>query len=216
MNGADRATGRRPRTPSAQVASELLNAAESVLVKDGMRGLTVRAVAAEAGVAPMSVYNHFGGKAGLLAALPLRWLGRLEAAIEAGEEADARARLRHCCLQYREFALANPQLYAILFEGAALGERESARVRKHAGGCLGLLARNVELAAAAGVIAVRDADEAAQQIWCALHGAVALEMRGLAQTLDTAATYRALVETILRGLSACCGKSGRQAVAPGN
>ena len=72
MNGADRATGRRPRTPSAQVASELLNAAESVLVKDGMRGLTVRAVAAEAGVAPMSVYNHFGGKAGLLAALPLR------------------------------------------------------------------------------------------------------------------------------------------------
>ena len=62
MNGADRATGRRPRTPSAQVTSELLNAAESVLVKVGMRGLTVRAVAAEAGVAPMSVYNQFGGK----------------------------------------------------------------------------------------------------------------------------------------------------------
>lgn len=95
MNGADHATGRRPRTPSAQVASELLNAAESVLVKDGMRGLTVRAVAAKAGVAPMSVYNQFGGKAGLLAALPLRGLGRLEVAMEAGEEADARARLRH-------------------------------------------------------------------------------------------------------------------------
>jgi len=202
MNAADHATGRRPRTPSALVASELLNAAESVLAKDGMRGLTVRAVAAKAGVAPMSVYNQFGGKAGLLAALPLRGLGRLEAAIEADEEADARARLRHCCLQYREFALANAQLYAILFEGAALGERESARVRrKHAGGCLALLARNVELAAAAGVIAVRDADETAQQIWCALHGAVALELRGLAQTLDTAATYHALVETLLRGLA---------------
>jgi|tagenome__1003787_1003787.scaffolds.fasta_scaffold20979909_3 hypothetical protein len=40
MNGADRATGRRSRTPSAQVASELLNAAESALVKVGMRGLT--------------------------------------------------------------------------------------------------------------------------------------------------------------------------------
>jgi hypothetical protein len=128
------------------VAPELLNAAEGVLVKDGLRGLTVRAVAAEAGVAPMSVYNQFGGK-------------------------------------------------------AALGERESARARKHAGGCLGLLARNVELAAAAGVIAVRDAREAAQQIWCALHGAVALELGGLAQTLDPAATYRALVETILRGLA---------------
>ncbi len=114
MNGADRATGRRPRTPSARVASELLNAAESVLVKDGLRGLTVRAVAAEAGVAPMSVYNQFGGKAGLLAALPLRGPARLEAAIEADEEADARASLRHCCLRYREFALANPQLYGHL------------------------------------------------------------------------------------------------------
>jgi AcrR family transcriptional regulator len=190
MDGADRATGRRPRTPSAQVASELLNAAERVLAEDGMRGLTVRAVAAKAGVAPMSVYNQFGGKAGLLAALPLRGLGRLEAAIEAGQEADARARLRRCCLQYREFALANPRLYAILVEGAA-----------HAGGCLAPLARNVELAAAAGVIAVRDANEAAQQIWCALHGAVALELSGLAQTLDPAQTYRALVDTILRGLA---------------
>lgn len=201
MNGADHATGRRPRTPSARVAPELLHAAERVLVKDGLRGLTVRAVAAEAGVAPMSVYNQFGGKAGLLAALPLAGLRRLEAAIEAGEEADAGARLRHCCLQYREFALANPQLYDLLFEGAAPGERESARGRKHAGGCLSLLARNVELAAAAGVIAVRDAYEAAQQIWCALHGAVALELRGLAQTLDPAQTYRALVDTILRGLA---------------
>jgi AcrR family transcriptional regulator len=201
MNGANHATGRRSRTPSAQVAPELLNAAESVLVKDGMRGLTVRAVAAAAGVAPMCVYNQFGGKGALLAALLLRGLARLEAAIEGGDEADARARLRHCCLRYREFALANPQIYAILFERAALGEGESARIRKHAGGCLDLLARNVELAAAAGAIAVRDAREAAQQIWCALHGAVALELGGLAQALDTAATYRALVETILRGLA---------------
>lgn len=58
MNGADRAAGRRPPMPSAQVATELLNAAESVLVMDGIRGLTVRAAAAKAGVAPMSVYNQ--------------------------------------------------------------------------------------------------------------------------------------------------------------
>lgn len=59
----------------------------------------------------------------------------------------------------------------------------------------------MELAAAAGVIAVRDAGEAALQIWCALHGAVALELSGLARTQDPAETYRALVDTILRGLS---------------
>jgi AcrR family transcriptional regulator len=193
MNGADRATGWRPRTPSARLAPELLDAAESVLIKDGVRGLTVRAIAAQAGVAPMSVYNQFGGKGGLLATLLQRGFGRLEAAIGAGQEADARARLRHCCLRYREFAVANPQLYAILFSGTAISA--------DAGGCLGLLARNVELAAAAGAITAGDAREAAQQIWSSLHGAVALELSGLAQTLDPAATYRALVDTILRGLS---------------
>lgn len=75
MDEADRATGWRPRTPSAQVAPELLNAAESVLVKDGRRGLTVRAVAAEAGVAdpghrgdvPRPCGNHPAGAIGLSA-----------------------------------------------------------------------------------------------------------------------------------------------------
>jgi AcrR family transcriptional regulator len=201
MDGADRAAGRRPRTPSARVAPELLDAAERVLAVDGMRGLTVRAVAAAAGIAPMSVYNQFGGKPGLLAALLLRGLDRLEAAIEAGQEADGLARLRHCCLRYREFALANPELYAVVFVGTSPGQGESARVRQQAGRCLRLLARTVELAAAADALAVRDASEAAQQIWCALHGAVAFELSGLAQTPDPAAAYRALVDTILRGLA---------------
>jgi hypothetical protein len=35
----------------------------------------------------------------------------------------------------------------------------------------------------------------------AAHGAVALELKGLVQTPDPAATYRALLETILRGLA---------------
>ena len=48
-------TGRRSRTPSADVERELLSAAEEVLVRDGPSGLTVRAAAARAGIAPMGV-----------------------------------------------------------------------------------------------------------------------------------------------------------------
>src|ERR1700685_3916504 len=43
---------RRGRTPSADVERELLAAAEAVLVREGPGGLTVRAVATEAGIAP--------------------------------------------------------------------------------------------------------------------------------------------------------------------
>src|SRR5215467_14906959 len=106
---------RRARTPSADVERELLAAAEAVLVRNGPGGLTVRAVAAEAGIAPMGVYNRLGGKDGLVDALLIKGFDRLRAAMEAGREPDMLARLRSCGLRYREFALTNPNFYAIMF-----------------------------------------------------------------------------------------------------
>src|SRR5580704_14283361 len=76
-------TARRTRTPSADVERELLTAAEAVLVREGPGGLTVRAVAAEAGIAPMGVYNRLGGKEGLVDALLIRGFDRLRAAVDA-------------------------------------------------------------------------------------------------------------------------------------
>jgi AcrR family transcriptional regulator len=200
VNGTDPVVGRRTRTPSAHVTRELLHAAEAVLVREGVAGLTVRAVAAEAGVAPMGVYNRLGGKAGLVTALLIRGFDRLRAAIQVGDEPDGYTRLRVCCLRYREFALANPYLYALIFEGVISREHRSAEVSERAAACFGVLVRNVELAATAGALATPDAQEAAQQIWSALHGAVSLELRGLVQTSDPGATYRASLGTILRGL----------------
>jgi AcrR family transcriptional regulator len=195
------ATGRRSRTPSAKVERELLAAAEAVLVRDGPGGLTVRAVAAEAGIAPMSVYNRLGGKDGLVGALLIKGFDRLRAAIEAGQEPDMLARLRACGMRYRAFALANSHFYAIMFEDAIPRERDSAEVEEHAAACFGALVRIVELASAARAISAPEPFEAAQQIWSAVHGAVALELKGLLPTPDPEASYRALIETLIRGLS---------------
>jgi len=73
-------------------------------------------------------------------------------------------------------------------------------VGEHAIAAFGALVRIVELAAAAGVISAPDPFGAAQQIWSAVHGAVALELKGLVLTPDPEASYRALIETIIRGL----------------
>jgi AcrR family transcriptional regulator len=193
--------GRRSRTPSAEVERELLSAAEAVLVRDGPGGLTVRAVAAEAGIAPMGVYNRLGGKDGLVDALLIRGFDRLRAVIESPDDPDMRTRLRASGLRYREFALANPYFYAIMFEDAIPREHESAEVEEHARACFGALVRAVEMASAAGVIAAPDPLEAAQQIWSAVHGAVALELKGLVLTEDPAATYGAFLDTMIRGLA---------------
>jgi AcrR family transcriptional regulator len=195
------AAGRRSRTPSAEIERELLSAAEAVLVRDGPGGLTVRAVAAEAGIAPMGVYNRLGGKDGLVDALLIRGFDRLRATIEAGREPDMPARLRACGVRYRQFALANPHFYAIMFEEAIPHKHESEDLEEHASAAFGALVRLVELASASGVISAPDPAEAAQQIWSALHGAVALELKGLVLTPAPEATYAALLDTMIGGLA---------------
>ena len=72
---------------------------------------------------------------------------------------------------------------------------------EHAAAAFGALVRNVEAAAAAGRIKAPDPSEVAQQIWSAVHGAVALELKGLVLTPDPETTYRATVDTVLRGLA---------------
>jgi AcrR family transcriptional regulator len=205
MNEACRPSARRSRTPSADVERELLTAAEAVLVRDGPGGLTVRAVAAEAGIAPMGVYNRLGGKDGLVDALLIRGFDRLRASLEAAmsdtAETDLRARFNSCGLSYRQFALTNPHFYAIMFEEAIAHDRYTQEVDEHARAAFGALVRIVELAAAAGVLAAPDPVEAAQQIWSAVHGAVALELKGLVLTPEPEKTYQTLLTTLGRGLA---------------
>src|ERR1700719_4782713 len=100
MNETRAVEGRRARTRSADVERELLAAAEALLVRTAPGGLTVRAVAAEAGIAPMGVYNRLGGKDGLVDALLIKGFDRLRAAVDAAindtTETSMRGRLFAC------------------------------------------------------------------------------------------------------------------------
>jgi AcrR family transcriptional regulator len=178
----------------------LILAAEAVLVRHGPAGLTVRAVAEEANIAPMSVYNRLDGKVGLVNVLLIRGFDRLRAAIDAAHEQDPMKRLLECAIRYRLFALDNRNLYGLMFESIIPREKDPA-VSEHAAGAFGALLRAVELAAAARRIEATDTREAAQELWSAVHGAVELELKGLVHTPDPEATYRKMTDTMLRGLS---------------
>jgi AcrR family transcriptional regulator len=187
------------RTPSQDVETSLLRAADAVLRRDGLAGVTVRAVAAEAGVAPMGVYSRFGSKDGLVDALLIRAIEDFRAAVSANEEPDAAERLKAGGRRYREWALANRQHYeAIFLARIGLGSAQVAGASLRA--FEELLAR-VEYAMAAGVLRQDDVTEVAQQIWNAVHGAVALELNSLVLTDDAGATYERLLETIVRGFA---------------
>ena len=95
----------------------LLKAAEIVLERDGLQGLTLRAVAREAGVSHAAPTHHFGDLTGLLselAAIGFRRFGRTmgDAGATAGtpsEKAMARARA------YVAYAKAKPGMYGLMF-----------------------------------------------------------------------------------------------------
>lgn len=187
------------RTPSRDLARVLLDSALQVLVEDGPEQVTVRRVAQLAGVAPMGVYSRFGGKDGLLEALVVEGFGGLHDAVVRARGTDARARLHAACTAYRAFALAHPQHYRLMFEQMprlVLGDA----AQRAAEGAFDELVARVDDAVRAGHLAAAPPALVAQQLWAAAHGAVSLEIAGLARA-DAPAAFAGMVEALLDGLA---------------
>jgi AcrR family transcriptional regulator len=95
----------------------LLEAAERVLERDGLSGLTLRAVAREAGVSHAAPTHHFGDLTGLVSELAAIGFRQFNAAMAAAgatgalplEKALARAKA------YVAYAQAHPGMYGLMF-----------------------------------------------------------------------------------------------------
>jgi AcrR family transcriptional regulator len=106
----------------------LLEAAERVLEREGLPGLTLRAVAREAGVSHAAPTHHFGDLAGLLSELAAIGFRQFNAAMaKAGAAADgspetAMARAK----AYVGYAQAHPGLYGLMFRTERLDMKRPA------------------------------------------------------------------------------------------
>jgi AcrR family transcriptional regulator len=187
--------------PSRDLENALLDATEVVLGRDGPAAVTVRAVATEAGVAPMGVYNRFGSKEGLIDALLIRGFNGLREAVAPHGETDPLERLIASGVRYREFALAHPEQYSAMFGGELAVAEPSDDLLVCGAAAFQELIEHVCLAIAAGLLMAGDPTEMAQQIWATVHGAVALEMQKRAFTENPETTYLALLRMLVRGLA---------------
>ena len=188
------------RTPSREVEQALVDAAERVLVRDGLGAVTVRAVATEAGVAPMGVYNRFGSKDGLIAAVLVRGFDGLRAAVSQDDDPDPVARLLASGRNYWRFALDRPQHYGAMFGGRPLPTEGAEELLAHATAAFEALVDHVRYGMARGALREGDPLETAQVIWSSVHGAVSLELGGAVLPPDPAATYESLLQLIVTGL----------------
>jgi AcrR family transcriptional regulator len=194
----------RSRTPSAKVEQSIVDAAEHLLIAEGPDALTVRGIASAAGVAPMGVYNHLGGKQGVLDALLVRGFDGLSAVMADIASDDAFEDLLEAGRRYRQYAREHPSHYALMFERSDGEYQPSQLVLEHAAASFGGLEQLVRRAMAAGVLAEDDPVEVAQAIWSAVHGSVVLELHGIGFCADALQNQEFLSEMLLRGL-----RSGR-------
>lgn len=189
----------RRRTASHEVSAALLNAAEAVLDRDGTAGVTVRAVAHQAAVAPMSVYNRFENKEGLVVALSTRALDELATAIDAPGDGEPTERFRAACRSYRDFALRHPARYSLIFGAGSPLEDQSSAVAATGRTVFDTLTVLIEAMRTPSAQPV--SSEAAQIVWGAIHGAVTIEQVGIGQTPDSDATFENLLTLLVGSLS---------------
>jgi len=189
----------RRRTASHQVSAALLDAAETVLDRDGTDGVTIRAVAHQAAVSPTSVYNRFESKDGLIVALAMRTLDQLAEAIDIPDHVEPVERFREACRSYRDFALRHPARYSLIFGAGSPLEDQSSEVASAGRAVFAVL---VQLTGALRSTASEEVSaEAAQIVWSAVHGAVTIEQTRIGQTPDAAATFEHMLDVLTRGVT---------------
>jgi AcrR family transcriptional regulator len=172
----------------SDVREQLVEAGMRVLERDGKAALSARKLAAETGTSTMAVYTHFGGMTGLIDAIAGETFVRFTAALTEVEQTDDPvADFFVMGVHYREFALANPQRYQMMFGTSAdsldrhhadLTVTGSASDRAEFAVSFEALLEVVRRMIGAGRIRDDGASVVAGRLWCLTHGAVLLEIAG--------------------------------------
>ncbi len=116
---ARRAASAKTETPyhHGALREALLEAAERVLERDGLAGLTLRAVAREAGVSHAAPTHHFGDLTGLVSELAAIGFRQFNAAMASACDA-ASSPLERALARpkaYVAYAQAHPGMYGLMF-----------------------------------------------------------------------------------------------------
>jgi AcrR family transcriptional regulator len=157
---------------------EILDAAERIFVAEGYEGATIRKIAEEVGVSATAIYMHFTDKAGILGEICRGALAQLDATNReiAAKPIDPVVRLRMMLDAYMRWGLAHPNAYQLVYStphplSAGLWPEDTVDMSIQ---CFETFADVVREIAAQGRLRAGTADSAAQALWMACHGVVAL------------------------------------------
>lgn len=203
---------RAPKGPMPRVLTEsdvadfrerLCRAAEGLFAQHGPDGVTMRQLAAELGVSPMTPYRYFKDKEAILAAVRAGGFTRFAQALEAAYDrgGDALARSRAVSEAYVDFALGEPAAYRLMFDLMQPHEGDYPELIAAETRARRTLTRHVQGMITEGLLK-GDAKMLAHMFWAVLHGSLVLQLSGkLSPDIDPAELRRETFLTLARGLN---------------
>jgi AcrR family transcriptional regulator len=174
---ASSVTSRRPRSRRGEgdaLRVELLAAADDLLERTGdAAAVSLRAVAAEVGVAPTAVYLHFADRDELMITVVERGFGAFTDHLRAATTgSSALERLINQGVAYIRFAVEHPGHYRLLFSRISLSGDDPELRRRCVEAGLSAFALCIEATQACiddGTF-IGDAGEIAVALWALVHG----------------------------------------------
>lgn len=154
--------------------SRIQASASDILREEGVDALTVRNIAARAGLSTMGVYSHFGGKDQVCEELFVVGFAELgELVQQAKSESDPRDAVLSSAAIYFDFFAANRHRYALMFGMNSSVAPPSERARKAAKASFNQWASVVALLSATDMAGPNEV-RLARQIWASTHGCIAI------------------------------------------
>jgi AcrR family transcriptional regulator len=188
-------------TDVADFRDRLCEAAERLFAERGPDAVTMRQLASDLGVSPMTPYRYFEDKEDILAAVRANGFNRFAEALETARESAAGARARGSAVgeAYVQFALDHPHSYKLMFDFnqphvekypdlVAAGERAQATMTGY-----------IRDAMAEGLMA-GDPQQIGLVFWAAIHGAVILDLAGMLPPKSSLQLYRSMEAVLMRGV----------------
>lgn len=174
---ATRKTARKAKGDGHLRRAEILEAAERIFVAEGYEGATIRKIADEVGVSSTALYMHFPDKGAILAEICEGTFRNLLARNSeiAGRPLDPAVRTRMMLEAYMRWGLEHPNAYQLVY--CSRGPSPTPlpdNVNEVSRQCYDTFAGVVREVAASGRLRTGDGSSAAQALWMACHGVVAL------------------------------------------
>lgn len=185
----------------ADFRERLCEAAERLFAEQGPDAVTMRQLAAELGVSPMTPYRYFRDKDDILAAVRTNGFNRFAEALETARAAGGSVRARAAAVgeAYVTFAFEHPHTYKLMFDLNQPHEADYPELIEAGKRARATMSGYVKDLVADGSV-VGDPEQIGMMFWAAAHGAVVLELAGKLPAGAARELHHAMNTAMARGL----------------